>query len=86
LRETAAVIAAAGTVVANDSGLGHVAAAVGVPTILLFGPTPNAVFGGFPPNVTVLRSGLPCARRGKIALYSAPQGSIQLPITLWHRA
>jgi ADP-heptose:LPS heptosyltransferase len=60
LQETAALLAAAGAVVANDCGLGHVAAAVCVPTILLFGPTPDDVLGGFPPNVSVLRAGLPC--------------------------
>lgn len=60
LRETAGVLAAAGAVVANDSGLGHVAAAVGAPTVLLFGPTPDAALGAFPPNVKVLRAGLPC--------------------------
>jgi ADP-heptose:LPS heptosyltransferase len=60
LRETACVLAAAGVVVANDCGLGHVAAAVGAPTVLLFGPTPDVVLGGFPPNVIVLRAGLPC--------------------------
>jgi ADP-heptose:LPS heptosyltransferase len=60
LQETASVLAAAGVVVANDCGLGHVAAAVGVPTILLFGPTPDTVLGEFPPNVRVLRAGLRC--------------------------
>lgn len=60
LRETAEVLAAAAVVVANDSGLGHVAAAAGTPTVLLFGPTADAVLGRFPPNVTVLRAGLPC--------------------------
>lgn len=60
LRETASVLAAAGVVVANDSGLGHVAGAVGAPTILLFGPTPDRTLGQFPPNVSVLRAGLPC--------------------------
>lgn len=60
LRETAGVLAACGAVVANDSGLGHLAAALGVPTILLFGPTPHLTLGRFPPNVTVLRAGLPC--------------------------
>ncbi|MET3159984.1 glycosyltransferase family 9 protein [Bradyrhizobium diazoefficiens] len=60
LRETASVMAAAGAVVANDSGLGHVAAAVGTPTVLLFGPTSHEVLGGFPRNVIVLRAGLLC--------------------------
>jgi ADP-heptose:LPS heptosyltransferase len=60
LRETAGVLAAAGAVVANDSGLGHMAGAVGTPTILLFGPTPDAALGRFPPNVKVLRAGLDC--------------------------
>jgi len=61
LRQTAAALAAGGAVVANDSGLGHIAAAVGVPTVLLFGPTPVAALGRFPPNVTILRPELACS-------------------------
>lgn len=61
LRETAAVIARARVVVANDSGLGHVAGALGVPTILLFGPTPDRTLGRLPLNVTVMRTDLECA-------------------------
>lgn len=60
LKETAELIAAAGAVVANDSGLAHLAAAVGTPTIMLFGPTPDQTLGQLPPNVTVLRAGLDC--------------------------
>ena len=60
LRETAQVLAAAGVVIANDNGLGHVAGAVGAPAILLFGPTPHHTLGILPPNVHVLRAGLPC--------------------------
>ena len=60
LRDTAEVLASAGVVVANDSGLAHVAAAVGTPTLMIFGPTPHATLGRFPPNVAVLRAGLPC--------------------------
>jgi ADP-heptose:LPS heptosyltransferase len=70
LRETAEVLAGAAVVVANDSGLGHVAAAVGTPTVLLFGPTPDAALGRLPPNVTVLRAGLqcePCWRGARLA-------------------
>src|SRR5207237_2248924 len=61
LRETAELLAGAGAVVANDRGLAHVAAAVGAPTVMLFGPTPHATLGTFPPNVTVLRAVLSCA-------------------------
>jgi ADP-heptose:LPS heptosyltransferase len=60
LRETAELLAAAGAVVGNDSGLSHVAAAVGAPTVMLFGPTPHLSLGQLPPNVTVLRTGLEC--------------------------
>jgi ADP-heptose:LPS heptosyltransferase len=60
LRQTAELLASAGVVVANDSGLGHVAGALGVPTVLIFGPTPDRTLGALPPNVTVVRSGLPC--------------------------
>lgn len=60
LRETAEVMASAGVVVGNDSGLSHIAAAVGTPTIMLFGPTPHESLGPMSPNVKVLRSGLAC--------------------------
>lgn len=60
LKETAVVLGGAATVVANDCGLGHLAGALGVPTILLFGPTPDRTLGPLPPNVTVLRTGLQC--------------------------
>lgn len=60
LRETAVLLSEAAAVVANDCGLGHLAGALGVPTLLLFGPTPHGTLGKLPPNVTILRAGLPC--------------------------
>lgn len=60
LSETASLLAGAAAVVANDCGLGHLAGALGAPTVLLFGPTPHRTLGTLPPNVTVLRAGLPC--------------------------
>lgn len=60
LRQTAELLASAGVAVGNDSGLTHIAAAVGAPTIMLFGPTPHQSLGKFPPNVRVLRRGLAC--------------------------
>jgi ADP-heptose:LPS heptosyltransferase len=60
LKELAGVLAAGGAVVANDSGIGHMAAAAGVYTVLVFGPTPDTTLGALASNVTVLRSGLSC--------------------------
>jgi ADP-heptose:LPS heptosyltransferase len=60
LRETAELLASADAVVANDTGLAYVAAAVGTPTLILFGPTPHSTLGRLPPNVRVLRTGLAC--------------------------
>jgi ADP-heptose:LPS heptosyltransferase len=60
LRETAELLAAAGVVVSNDSGLAHIAAALGTPTVMIFGPTPHTTLGQFPANVKVLRQGLAC--------------------------
>ena len=60
LRETAEVIAGAGAFVGNDSGLSHIAAAVGTPTVMIFGPTPDRSLGRFPTNVRILRRGAFC--------------------------
>ena len=60
LRETAELLAAAAVVVANDTGLAYISAAVGTPTLILFGPTPHIALGRLPPNVRVLRAGLAC--------------------------
>jgi len=60
LRETAELMAASGAVVGNDSGLAHLAAAIGAPTIMLFGPTSDRILGHLPPNVYVLRTGMEC--------------------------
>jgi ADP-heptose:LPS heptosyltransferase len=60
LRDTAQFLASAGIVVGNDSGLSHLAAAVGTPSLMLFGPTPHNELGTLAPHVQVLRSGLVC--------------------------
>jgi len=60
LRETAELMATSGVVVANDSGLAHLAAAIGVPTVMLFGPTADQALGHLPPNALVLRTGMEC--------------------------
>jgi ADP-heptose:LPS heptosyltransferase len=45
LLELAAVVAEAGLVLAGDTGVGHLATAFGVPSVLLFGPTPPSEWG-----------------------------------------
>lgn len=56
LRILAALIARAGLFVGNDSGVSHLAAAAGAPTLALFGPTDPACWSPLGPKVEVLRS------------------------------
>lgn len=77
LIETASVMATAAAVVANDCGLGHLAGALGVPTVLLFGPTPHRTLGPLPPNVRVLRAGLQCEPCWFGARFRACSGRIE---------
>jgi ADP-heptose:LPS heptosyltransferase len=54
-------LATAGVYIGNDSGITHLAAAVGTPVIALFGPTDPAVWAPRGPRVRVL-SGMPMQR------------------------
>jgi ADP-heptose:LPS heptosyltransferase len=56
LREVAALLACSAFYVGNDSGITHLAAAVGVPTLALFGPSNDIVWGPAGENVTLLRA------------------------------
>ena len=56
LGELAAWIASARLYIGNDSGITHLAAAVGVPTIAIFGPSSPDMWAPRGPNVTVLHS------------------------------
>ncbi len=51
----AALVAEATLFIGNDSGLTHLAAAVGAPTIALFGPTDPAIWAPLGPHVSVVR-------------------------------
>ncbi len=76
LVETGHMMASAGMVVANDSGLAHIATAAGTPTVMLFGPTSERVLGALAPHVTVLRSGLACEPCWNHARFAACAGAI----------
>ncbi len=61
LSTTAALIARSSVVVANDSGIGHMAAACQVPVVSIFGPTTPEVSAPYSQRTTVLQQkGLDC--------------------------
>ena len=62
LRQLAALYAAAATVVSNDAGSMHIAAAVGTPTIGLFGPGEEDIWFPYDPakGHQALRKDVPC--------------------------
>ncbi len=61
LRDLAYLYERAALVVTTDSGPMHVAAAIGTPTVALFGPTDPARTGPYGTGHTVVRAGLPCS-------------------------
>jgi ADP-heptose:LPS heptosyltransferase len=60
--QLAALFSRCGLVVGGDSGPLHLAAAVGTPTVRLYGPTDVREFGPWPPGSKqiALAAGLPC--------------------------
>ncbi|MEW6255687.1 MAG: lipopolysaccharide heptosyltransferase I [Pseudomonadota bacterium] len=82
----APVIAGAQGVVAVDSGLGHLAAAVGVPTVGLYGPTNPRLTGLYGPKVLELRSFRPCAPCEKSRCKIAPHTLEGPPCMVDHSA
>jgi heptosyltransferase III len=55
LDELAGWLAAANAYIGNDSGITHLAAAIGIPVVALFGPTDPAVWAPRGPRVTVVQ-------------------------------
>lgn len=56
LAEASALLAGASLFIGNDSGPAHMAAAHGVPTVVLFGPSDEAVWGPWRTRSQVLKS------------------------------
>ncbi len=75
LIETAAVLEACDLLVCNDSGLLHLAEAVGTPVVALFGPTVEA-FGYFPALEAsrVVERALPCRPCSRNGSTPCPRG------------
>lgn len=65
LLEAADLLSLATVTVSNDSGLMHVAGAVGSRVIGLFGPSPHKMTPPLSPNSQLLRLDLPCSPCGK---------------------
>lgn len=66
LQEAAAWMAGASLCIGNDSGLGHLSAACGTPTLVLAGPMEPEMFRPFGPCVDLMAvEGLSCAPCGK---------------------
>ena len=56
LAEVLSILGCSRGYIGNDSGITHLAAAVGIRTIVVFGPTEPAIYGPLGPAVTILRS------------------------------
>lgn len=56
LLDVASVLSACEAYLGNDSGLTHVAAAIGLPVVALFGPTDPDVWGPRGPHVRIVRA------------------------------
>ena len=61
LAEFMTVLAGCGIVVSNDSGAMHLASALGVRTVAIFGSTEPALTGPLGPRTAVLRHHVPCS-------------------------
>jgi ADP-heptose:LPS heptosyltransferase len=72
IRHLAAILSQAHLFVGNDSGVTHLAAAVGVPTIALFGPTDPASWAPLGKVRLLRRCTATTARQGQIRVCEAP--------------
>ena len=82
LGQLAALFERCALVLGGDSGPLHLAAAVGTPTVRVYGPTSRAIFGawGDPDRHVSLQASLPCQPCGNIA--APPCGATETPACL----
>jgi ADP-heptose:LPS heptosyltransferase len=77
---TAAIYQRCALLVGLDGGGAHLAAAVGIPTVRLYGPAPSDVFGPWPPREdqrVLVAGGLSCVPCGNLEV--PPCGATTLP-------
>ncbi len=86
LETLAPVLGAAAGVVSADTGLGHLAAAYGVPTLGLYGPTDPRLTGMFGPRVRELAARRDCAPCEKSSCRIAPENREGPPCMADHDA
>ena len=60
IRELGALLSCCDLVVCNDSGPMHLAAALDVPTVAIFGPTDHVAWHPLSENATIVRRDMPC--------------------------
>lgn len=80
LEVSAALYARCAVVVSVDSAAGHLAEAVGAPTVRLYGPAPPTIFGPWPPRAdqhVLITDALACAPCGD--LEGPPCGATTMP-------
>lgn len=78
LRDLAALVGAAGLVVCGDTGVGHLATALGTPSVLLFGPTSPAEWG--PPSERTVHRVLWKGLRGDPHADAPDQGLLRIGV------
>jgi len=71
LEDLVTVLHRTGRFLGHDSGISHLAAACGVPSLLLFGPTDPAMWSPPAPHVKVIRRGTPLASISPTAVLAA---------------
>ena len=69
LEQTAAVLSRAMIFIGCDSGVGHLATALGIPTLILFGPSDPRKWSHPGPRHAVVRNDLPCAPCASFGYY-----------------
>lgn len=91
LAQITSLIAKAKGIVAVDTGLGHIAAAMAVPTISLYGPTDPGLTGAYGPLQTHLQANFSCApckgrtcKKGQNFAVMPPCFESLPPEKIWH--